>query len=151
MNIKQQVNHGAILKVCDLLHIIFHPIHLSHSFDYLDPSSAFPTKSNKLYNERKDDFLYVCCFNVSRHIKWGRKSRLSTYPRQKVSGLSWMVKRYFQVRKTYRFKMSCLICLVFSSVCCFFLKQLNLYKDICSAWIISRTSADIFFSHRLTS
>ena len=41
--------------------------------------------------------------------------------------------------------MSCFTCLVFSCVYCFFLKRLNLYIDIYSAWI-SRTSAQIFFS-----
>ena len=41
--------------------------------------------------------------------------------------------------------MSCLSCLIFICVHCFFLKMMKLYKDICSAWI-SRTSAEILFS-----
>ena len=49
---------------------------------------------------------------------------------------------------SYWFEMSCLSCLVFICVHCFFLKMMKLYKDICSAWI-SRTSADFF--HILTS
>ena len=42
------------------------------------------------------------------------------------------------------FKMSCLTCLVFSCVYCFFLKTIKLHKYICSAWI-SRTSVEFFF------
>ena len=44
---------------------------------------------------------------------------------------------------SYWFEMSCLSCLVFICVHCFFLKMMKLYKDICSAWI-SHTSADFF-------
>ena len=39
--------------------------------------------------------------------------------------------------------MSCLSCLVFICVHCFWLKMMKLFKDICSAWI-SRTSAEFF-------
>ena len=42
------------------------------------------------------------------------------------------------------FNMSCLTCLVFSCVYFFFLKTMNLYKNICFTWI-SRTSAEFFF------
>ena len=45
------------------------------------------------------------------------------------------------------FKISCLTCLVFSCVYCFFLKRWNYIKskDTCSSWT-NRTSAGIFFS-----
>ena len=46
---------------------------------------------------------------------------------------------------SYWFKMSCLSCLVFICVHCFFLKMMKLCKDICSAWI-SRTCAGFFWS-----
>ena len=46
---------------------------------------------------------------------------------------------------SYWFKMSCLSCLVFICVHCFFLNMMKSYEDICSPWI-SRTSAEIFFS-----
>ena len=46
------------------------------------------------------------------------------------------------------FKISCFSCSAFSCVCCFFLKKMKLYKDICSAWI-SRTSTEFFFSSQI--
>ena len=60
----------------------------------------------------------------------------------------WRRSISFQCRKTHKFpliyKMSCFSCLVFSCVCCFFLKTMKLYKYICFAWV-TRTSADFFF------
>ena len=35
MTIKQQINHGAIQKVCHLHNDIFHPIHLCHTLSIL--------------------------------------------------------------------------------------------------------------------
>ena len=58
MTIKQEINHAAIQKVCDLLHGIFDSIHpcnaLSISFDHLH----CVIKNNKLQNEKKY-FLHI--------------------------------------------------------------------------------------------
>ena len=60
MTIKQQINHGAIEKVCQLDNGIFPSIHLCHTLSiYSITSPALFTKNNKLWNEKKEDLLYI--------------------------------------------------------------------------------------------
>ena len=44
MTVKEQISHGVIQKICHLHNGIFHSIGL---------------KENILWNERKEDFLYI--------------------------------------------------------------------------------------------
>ena len=60
MTVKQHINHGAIQKVCHFYNGIFHSINLCHTFSILIcPLIALFTKNNKLWNERKEAFLYI--------------------------------------------------------------------------------------------
>ena len=62
MIIKQQINHGAIHKVCHLHNDIFGAIHFTRvTFCrfYSITSPVLLTKNNKLWNEGKEDFLYI--------------------------------------------------------------------------------------------
>ena len=98
-----------------------------------------------------------CSFNIT-HLTWGTWSTSSwkihlnktiyAYNCTRCSSTGYSPYCHISLGKpidSYWFKMSCLSCLVFICVHCFFLKMMKLYKDICSAWI-SRTSAEIFFS-----
>ena len=57
MTIKQQINHGAIQKVCHLHIDIFHSTHLCHTLSILLYHLLCIIKNNKLCNERKGDFF----------------------------------------------------------------------------------------------
>ena len=59
MTINQHINHGAIQNVCHLHNCIFHVINLGHTLSILFPCILLPMKNNKLWNERKEDFLYI--------------------------------------------------------------------------------------------
>ena len=60
MTTKKQINHRAIQEVCHLYNGILYSINLCHTLSILlFASSALFTKSNKGWNERKEDlFVY---------------------------------------------------------------------------------------------
>ena len=80
MTVNQHINHEAIQKVFHLHNGIFHSINLCYTFSILlYHLQCVIHKNNKLWNERKEDLLYIYgCFSVSRFIKGGRKSCLYT-------------------------------------------------------------------------
>ena len=60
MTVKQQSDHGVIEKVCHLRNGIFHSINLCHTSQFYSITSlVLFTKHNKLWNERKEGFLYM--------------------------------------------------------------------------------------------
>ena len=86
MAVKQHINHGAIQKVCHLHNGIFHSMNLCHTFSISSLLSQSPiysitsfvlfSKNNKLWNERKEEFLYIWLLQRITLIKGGRKSCL---------------------------------------------------------------------------
>ena len=61
MTTKQQITHGAIQNVCHLRNGIF-PFHSTCATlcqFYFIASAVLFTKNNKLWNERKEEFLYI--------------------------------------------------------------------------------------------
>ena len=59
MTIKQHINHGAIQNVCHLHNCIFMSLTSVTLCQFYSPIILLPTKNNKLWNERKEDFLYM--------------------------------------------------------------------------------------------
>ena len=60
MIIKQQINRGTVEKLCHLYNGIFPSIHLCHTLSiYSVTSPVLFTENNKLWNEKKEDFLYI--------------------------------------------------------------------------------------------
>ena len=78
MTIKQQVNHGAIQKVCLLHNDIFHPIDLCHTLCqfYAFTSPVLLTIKTNYGMREKKIFCIYGCIRVSRYINVGRKSNL---------------------------------------------------------------------------
>ena len=64
ITIKQPINNGAIQEVCHFNNCIFHFIHLCHAVSvllFIIPNVLL-TKNNKLWNDRKEDFLCIWLF-----------------------------------------------------------------------------------------
>ena len=59
MTIKQQINHGVIQKVCHSHNGVFRYFHLCHTLPILLYHFSCAIKTNKLWNEEKEDFLYI--------------------------------------------------------------------------------------------
>ena len=75
MTVKQHINHEAIQKVVHFYNVIFHSINLCHTFSILlyHLPSVF-TKNNKLWYERKEDFLYILL--LQRTMLYQRRSKI---------------------------------------------------------------------------
>ena len=68
MTKKQQTQHGAIEKVCHLHNKFFYPIHLyTLCQSYSITSPVLFTKNIRLWNEWKEDFLYIWLLRVIWH------------------------------------------------------------------------------------
>ena len=82
ITVKQPINNGAIQEVCHFNNCIFYFIHLCHAVSvllFIIPNVLL-TKNNKLWNDRKEDFLCIWLF-----------LRITLYQgRQKVASLDRM-------------------------------------------------------------
>ena len=64
ITVKQPINNGAIQEVCHFNNCIFYFIHLCHAVSvllFIIPNVLL-TKNNKLWNDRKEDFLCIWLF-----------------------------------------------------------------------------------------